>query len=189
MPAPTMRRLRITDPRRAALALCALAGCGMEAGDAFAQSANSSTSPGAAQAAVVAPLQITAGTNLRFGQFANATTAGTITIDPFGTVSTTGGMIGANTFAQTAAGRGNATFRMTGNPNATVGITVSTNVQVVSGINRMSITGFTGNVANSAIVLDATGAYTLAVGATINVNANQAPGSYSGTYILTVTYQ
>lgn len=184
-----MQRSRITDLGRSALALFALAGCGLASGNAHAQSANLSTSQGAAQATIVAPLRITAGTALRFGQFANATTAGTMTIDPFGAVSTTGGMIGANTFAQTGTGRGNATFSVTGNPNAAVGITVSTNVQVASGINRMSVTGFTGNVANSAIVLDASGAYTLTVGATINVNANQAPGTYSGTYVLTVTYQ
>ncbi len=184
-----MPRSTTTDPARAVLALCALAGLGVSAGAARAQPANSSVSQGAAQAAIVAPLKITAGTMLRFGQFANATTAGTLTVDSTGAVSTTGGMIGANTFAQTGTGRGNATFSVTGNANAAFGVTVSTNVQLANGANRMAVTGFTGNVANSAAVLDATGNFTLNVGATLNVAANQAIGTYSGTYVLTVIYQ
>lgn len=184
-----MPRSPITELRRTLPALGALAGCALFGSTAQAQSANTATSQGTAQASIVAPLKITAGTSLRFGQFANATTAGTITIDPFGAVTTAGGMVGANTFVQTGAGRGNATFSVTGNANAAFGVTVSANVFVASGANRMNVTGFTGNVANSAAVLDAAGNYTLNVGATINVNANQAVGTYSGTYVLTVTYQ
>ncbi len=171
------------------LALCALAACALGPGGAHAASANASATQGTAQAAVVVPLKITAGTSLRFGQFANATTGGTLTIDPTGAVSTTGGMVGANTFTQTGTGRGNATFSVTGNPNAAFGVTVSTNVQLVNGVNRMAVTGFTGNVASSAAALDATGNFTLNVGATLNVAANQAIGTYSGTYVLTVVYQ
>uniref|UniRef100_UPI0025FBD785 DUF4402 domain-containing protein n=1 Tax=Novosphingobium sp. TaxID=1874826 RepID=UPI0025FBD785 len=60
---------------------------------------------------------------------------------------------------------------------------------LVNGVNRMAVTGFTGNVASSAAALDATGNFTLNVGATLNVAANQAIGTYSGTYVLTVVYQ
>lgn len=171
------------------LALCALAGCALGSTSALAASGNASAMQGTAQAVIVVPLKITAGTSLRFGQFANATTGGTLTIDPTGAVSTAGGMVGANTFTQTGTGRGNATFSVTGNPNAAFGVTVSTNVQLANGANRMSVTGFTGNVVGSAAALDTTGNFTLNVGATLNVAANQAVGTYSGTYVLTVVYQ
>lgn len=170
-------------------ALCALAVCALGSTGAHAASANSSATQGTAQAAIVVPLKIIPGTSLRFGQFAAATTSGTLTIDPSGAVSTTGGMVGANTFTQTGTGRGNATFSVTGNPNAAFGVTVSTNVQLANGANRMPLTGFTGNVINSAAALNATGNFTLNVGATLNVAANQAVGTYSGTYVLTVVYQ
>lgn len=168
---------------------CALAACAFVPAEALAASGNSSAKQGTAQATIVAPLTITAATSLRFGQFAHATTSGTITIDNLGTVTTTGGMVGANTFTQTGTGRGNATFSVTGNANAAFGVTVSPNVRIFNGANQMAVTGFTGNVVNSAAVLDATGNFTLRVGATLNVSANQAVGNYSGTYVLTVTYQ
>lgn len=184
-----MQLSRTTDLHRVLPALGILAGCLACGSTARAQSANTSSAQGAAIATVVGPVKVTAGAGLRFGQFVSPATAGTITIDPFGTVTTSGGMVGADAFSQTGAGRGNATFAVNGNVNAAFSVKISNNIQLASGANRMKVNVFTGNVVGGAGVLDASGSYTLTVGATLSVNANQPVGSYSGTYSVTVTYQ
>lgn len=76
---------------------------------------------------------------------------------------------------------------------STSGYTISAvpGTTLTSGGNNMSLTGITvysvNNSSNTAGLL-AGGTDTLKAGATLTVGNNQAPGSYSGTFSLTVTF-
>jgi Domain of unknown function (DUF4402) len=145
---------------------------------------------GFAQANVVTPGAIVPLNVLRFGQFLQPTTAGTLTVDIAGAVTTTGGVTGTTTLVQTGTGRGPGSFGLTGSPNRQTDIIVPTSSTITSGSQTMTVNAFTSNAnGGGKLKLDATGYQTLIIGATLNVGANQAVGSYTGTYTITVTFQ
>jgi hypothetical protein len=152
---------------------------------------NSTNATGSAQVRVIVGAKIVAGNDLRFGQFMQPTSQGVMTIDANGSVSATGGMTNAYTITQTGTGRGPATFTVNGAPNQTFTINTPNpnSVTLTSGANSMTITKFSDNVPQPRGTLDASGKYTVSIGAALKVNANQAVGTYTGTYSITVTYQ
>ena len=145
---------------------------------------------GFSQANVIQPGAVVPLTILRFGQFIRPATAGTLTVDIAGAVTTTGGVTGATTIAQTGTGRGTGSFGLTGSPNRQVDIVLPGSSTIASGSQTMTVNAFTANTnGGGKIKLDASGNATLIIGATLNVGANQAVGNYSGTYTITVTFQ
>lgn len=139
-----------------------------------------------ATATIVTPIAIANGGNMNFGNIAVSATPGTVVLAPAGTRTTTGGV----TLPVTAGTVSQAIFNVSGTPAYTYAITLpSVATTVTSGANTMTVTTFTSNP-NATGTLNGAGTQVLNVGATLNVAANQASGTYvSGTpFTVTVNY-
>ena len=149
-------------------------------GTALAGSGNLSTTAGASRAQLLTPITLThtAGRSLQFGAF-TAGSGGTVVIATNGTGTTTAGV----TFMPTHTTAADA-FRVRGQPNTTFAITTGIGT-VTSGANSMSFTT-TPSLATST--LSGGGARNFTVGGTITVPASIQPGSYAGSYPVTVAY-
>jgi hypothetical protein len=83
-----------------------------------------------------------------------------------------------------------APFSVTGENNASFNITLPANNTVqltrTGGTEKMNVNSFTHN---ASLQLSGTGTATFKVGATLEVNANQVAGEYSGSFSVTVAYQ
>ena len=136
-----------------------------------------------ASATIVTPLAISKTVDMNFGNVAVSATAGTVVLTPAGSRSLTGGVT-LPTIAGTVAA---ASFNVTGANNYTYTITLPASaLTITSGANTMSVNSFTSNPATTG-TLSATGSQTLNVGATLNVSASQAAGSYISATPFTVT--
>lgn len=94
---------------------------------------------------------------------------------------------GANGVRLVTGRPGNAgTFTVTGNPNTAVTVTLPSTITLSGPGSPMTVNNFSSSPTTP--VLDANGNMTLRVGARLTVGANQAPGTYNGTYNLTVSY-
>jgi len=124
---------------------------------------------------------------LDFGRFV-ANSGGTIVISPTGVRSRTGGVVLLNspTVGQASFNVGKSS---SGGNNKAVAISLPTNgsTRLTSGANSMAVSTFVSNPASIQTVPN--GGTTLGVGATLTVAPNQAPGTYSGTFSLTVNFQ
>lgn len=150
---------------------------------AAASAAPVSSSP-TATAALLTPVSVIKNTDMDFGTLV-VTGAGTATIDPFsGSLTTTGAVTKAGTAAHPA------TFISTGSKNAVVHIKLPTNpitLTRVGGTETMTASTWTlDGATNRRIPGNST--FMFAVGATANVAAGQAVGTYSGTFTITVEY-
>lgn len=155
-------------------------------GTAFA-APGSSTTNGAAQAAVVRSMRIVPVAPLSFGQITRPTAAGTVILDPAGVITTTGGVLTSTAITQTVT-RGPGTFTVTGDPGRLFTLALPTVTLLRRGPRFMLLGAFRSNwTAGSA--LDGSGSFALSVGATLRVGANQTIGTYAGSYAVTVTYQ
>lgn len=120
---------------------------------------------------------------LVFGSFV-AGTGGTITIGTAGERSKDGGVILVPSGSGSAA-----TFNVTGNASATYAISLPADgvVALASGANTMGVNNFNSNPASTG-QLSIGGSQTVTVGARLSVSSNQAPGTYSGSFTVTVNY-
>jgi hypothetical protein len=130
------------------------------------------------------PITISEQQQINYGTIAVTNGGGTVTISPSGTVSAPGGF---TVSGLTSAGK----FHVTGKQNCSVSISFLAGSLTGPGT-AMSIGNFTNN-AGASPSLNIVGAGTLgsldfSVGADLTVNPNQAGGSYSGTYTVTVIY-
>ena len=145
------------------------------------------TATATASSTIVTPIGITKTVDRNFGNVAiNSTTAGTVVLAPAGTRTSTGGV----TLPATAGTVAAAEFNVTGANNYTFSITLpSTSHEIKSGSNTMSVTGFTSTPTPTG-TLSATGSATVKVGATLNVSAGQAAGTYTSVtpFEVTVNY-
>lgn len=138
-----------------------------------------------ADAIVLKPLSLLKKKNLDFGTLISATTAGTATVDPAsGAVTTTGGVtaVTSTTSAATFVGAGsrNAPFQIR-LPNKPLTITR------VGGTETMTVSNWTTDgPTNRHIGINE--AFQFGIGAQLTVAANQAPGTYVGTFDVTVHY-
>lgn len=162
---------------------CALAAC---TGTAFAAPGGSTTSS-SAQVSVIKPLTILAVDALSFGDITRPTAAGTVVLTPTGTITTTGGVLTSTAIAQSAR-RGPGTFAIVGDAGRLFTIDLPTVAILRQGARNMRLSAFRSSWA-AGDAFGPSGIYTLAVGATLNVGANQTVGTYTGTYAVTVTYQ
>ena len=145
------------------------------------------TATATASSTIVTPIGITKTVDMNFGNVAiNSTTPGTVVLAPAGTRTPHGGV----TLPATAGTVAAAEFNVTGANNYTFSITLpSTSHEIKSGSNTMSVTGFTSTPTPTG-TLSATGSATVKVGATLNVSAGQAAGTYTSVtpFEVTVNY-
>ncbi len=149
--------------------------------------ANAATGVLQAQAIIMpSTLALTSPQNLNFGAFAVSGGAGSVTINTAGTGTYTG-------VTQVATPPpSEANIRIFGDVGSSVVISVTDpTVTVFNGANTMQVDNFQINTnAGGAIeTVNMTNATLLVpIGATLNVNAGQAAGSYSGTFTVSVIY-
>ena len=140
----------------------------------------------AAAAQAVPSKSIVNTSGLGFGRFV-AASGGAVTVTPTGARTRTGAVLllpspaDAATFGIVENGNGNdkKVYVLTLPPNGSVSL--------VSGANQMPVNNFTSNVPNGAPMPSNTQSVT--VGATLQVGPNQAPGTYSGSFQVTLEYQ
>ena len=147
-----------------------------------AQTASASATANAS-ARIVAPLEIMKDVDLAFGNIAAGPAAGTVTIATDGLRSGDGGI----TLITAGNVSHNAQFSIIGYPEATFSIALPSSIVLESNGNEMIVDQFVSDL-GSASVLSAIGEATLNVGATLNVEANQAPGLYNGTFDVVIAY-
>ena len=125
---------------------------------------------------------------LDFGRFV-AASGGTIVLSPAGLRSRTGGVVLLN-----SPNAGQAVFNVgksvNGSNNRAVIVTLPANgsIRLASGANSMAVGSFARTPATGTITIPNSGT-PLSVGATLTVAPNQAPGTYSGSFPVTVNYQ
>lgn len=185
------RQLRAA-PARLPLVLAAL-GTQVFPAPAFAQQVST---PGQSEAVIVSALSFFKVDDLAFGRIIPGSTAGTVVLAPDGTRTRTGGVqLASGPAAQPAAFAGRGSF------NQRVAISVSSNTVTlnrVGGGGTMTMDTFIiGSSPTAALttsplafrIATSTGMFQFPVGATLRVKANQAPGSYVGTFAVTLQYQ
>lgn len=152
----------------------------MFATPAMAAPGNSDDATGAATAEVVAPITIThdAGAVLNFGTFTAGTATGTVTVSQAGAGSAAGDAVLLSTSTESADA-----FTVTGDAGRNFDIVATDGTVTTAGGATMSFT--TDAPASGTITGGSVG---FSVGGTLSVGANQAAGSYSGSYTVTATY-
>jgi hypothetical protein len=148
------------------------------AAGAFAQSSSATAT---ATAVIVSPITITRTADMSFGNIVADSDGGTVVLVPAGTRTLTGLTSPSIPGTVTAA-----SFNIAGLANATYAITLPATHDISNGAQTMTVNAFSSNPSGTG-TLDATGAQTLNVGATLNVNANQASGTYTNAAGFTVT--
>ena len=145
----------------------------------FAQS----TASADASARIVSPLQITKTADLKFGNIAAGPSAGTVDMAISDVRTATGGvtLIAAGNVSNAAA------FDIIGYPDASFTISLPSSILIASGANDMQVDNFVSSLGATS-ALDAQGEAALKVGATLNVDANQPVGLYTGAFDVTVAY-
>jgi hypothetical protein len=137
-------------------------------------------------ATIVQPISISKVTDMNFGNLAIGVSNGTLILSPAALRTVTGdvtlltslpGTISAGDF--TVTGLANATYSITLPADNTVTIANST-------LLTMAVNTFTSTPSGTGSLTS--GTQSLLVGATLIVNGNQASGTYSGTYSVTVNY-
>lgn len=146
---------------------------------AFAQ--GSATASANAFAKVITPIAITKTADLNFGTIISGP-AGTVTVTPAG-VETASGASVLNPNPNVSA----AQFNVTGEPSTAYSISLPTSITISNGSQTMTVDNFSSNPTPSGL-LSGLGSQALQVGGRLNVLTNQATGSYSGVFSVTVAY-
>ena len=179
----------MTSINKKAIAAMFVAGLGAAAFTGPAMAANSTAT---ATARIYQAMTIgAASTNIDFG-ILTPTAGGNVTVNGDNTLN-----VGAAATA-TAGTPSAATFAVTGLASSSYSIdtTTGSSANLTSGANTMSVsfTAYSFNTSNTYATsgttasTDGSGNDTLRVGATINVGAAQAAGTYTGTASVTVDY-
>lgn len=180
------------QPLLRGIAACALMTTPVVFAPAHAQAQTQSSAQGEAEAIILRPLSFFKVNDLDFGDIIASGAAGTVRIHPDGSRSRTGGV--------TLAGSGGepARFAGLGTPQRQVNISLGANQIWITGPGApMRVRNF--EIGSTPTVILSTnptrfridtplGNYNFPVGGILDVNANQAPGDYSGTFIITLNY-
>jgi hypothetical protein len=144
----------------------------------FAQvSATASTS-----ATIITPIAISKSIDMNFGNIAvSPTIPGTVVLPTSGSRTQTGGVTLPVTTGTVAA----AKFTVTGLAASTYSITLPGTITLTSGANTMTVGSFTSTPSSTGVLTG--GTEDILVGATLNVAAAQAAGSYTNAAGLVVT--
>lgn len=147
-----------------------------------AAAAQAATTSSNANAQILTALTLTNTVPLEFGQIAASASAGTVSVSTASVRTSTGGVTLAGLTPATAA-----SFDVLGDAASTYAITLPTSTTIDSGANSMTVDTYVSSP-NGTGTLDGGGADTILVGARLSVGANQAAGSYTGTFDVTVQY-
>jgi hypothetical protein len=158
---------------RSLAAVAAVAALGLASDPA---SATSQT--GNASATILTQISVTAGTAMAFGSIAPAAAGGAVVLQPNGTIPAVAGFAFGGS---PAAG----TFTVSGASGQPVNISFSSGNTLTGPGTAMPLGTFTTTGAPATF---GASSFTLNVGATLTVNANQTAGSYNGTYTVSVDY-
>lgn len=162
-------------------------------GASMANPAQAKTQPGDAEITVVRPLSFVIDDGIDFGNVVRGTTAGTVTVAPNGTRTKTGGVTLAN-----GGGHKPASFAGFGAFNQRVDISLGANSIFLTGPGApMRVHDFVVGSTPTAVltttplrfrIAAANGIFVFPVGATLDVAANQAPGKYTGIWVINLNY-
>ena len=144
------------------------------------------TATASASATIITPITISKTVDMNFGNVAvSATIAGTAILAPAGT-RTTGGA-GGVTLPATNGTVAAASFTVSGQASYTYAITLPSTCTISDGASHnMTVNAFTSSPSATG-TLSVSGSQTLTVGATLNVSAAQASGSYTNASGVPVT--
>lgn len=142
--------------------------------------AKADSASASASATISAPLTISKTADLSFGVIAPSASQGTVTI------SNAGSRTGSNVDLLSGGTASAASFSISGQSNASYSISIPGNATLTSGANGMTAT-LTSD-APTTPSLNGSGQATVNVGGELGVGANQAAGSYTGTFSVTVAY-
>jgi hypothetical protein len=151
----------------------------------FAQS-NGISATATSSATIITPISMSSDVPLAFGNVAVNANAGTVVMTPASpTVRTSTGGV---TLPQTTGTYTAAHFIVGGQGNSAFTIGLPTDITITSSSNTMHVTTFLSSLTSNSGTLNSSGVSSFYVGATLNVNATQASGLYSGTFNVTVNY-
>ena len=158
----------------------------------LAAPAHADTKTGNAEITIVRPLSFVIDDNLDFGSVVPSNVAGLVTMAPTGNRTATNGIVLVGT------GHKPASFAGQGVSNQRVDVSLGSNSILITGPGapmrvRTFIIGSTPTAiltttANRFRIAAANGVFSFPIGATLEVGANQAPGSYSGIWSITLDY-
>ena len=147
---------------------------------------------GNAEITIVRPLSFVIDDNLEFGTLIPGTVAGTVTLDPGGTRTATGGIVLVGSAHKPASFAGQGTV------NQRVDVSLGANSIFITGPGApMRVRSFVvGSTPTAVITTSPTrfrisasnGIFAFPVGATLEVGANQAAGTYRGNWSITLDY-
>jgi hypothetical protein len=147
---------------------------------------------GSAEITIVRPLSFVIDDNLDFGSLFPGTVAGTVTIAPTGVRTATNGIVLVGTGHKPASFAGMGAF------NQRVDVSLGTNSIFITGPGtRMRVRTFVIGSTPTAVlttaptrfrIASASGVFGFPLGATLEVGARQAPGTYTGTWSITLNY-
>ena len=140
-----------------------------------------------ATATILTPITIVKNTDMSFGNIMGVV-AGTVTLATTGAPTYSAGLSGSAVPAATAAITA-ADFTVTGTPAAAYSITL-TNASITltnAAANTMTVNNFVTNPTPTGTLGSPVGTQTLLVGATLNIGAAQAAGTYTNATDLEVT--
>lgn len=187
--------------RQARHALCAALLCGAALGPApaLAQSTDTATTNAGGQVVVVTPLSLVKVRDMDFARIGPRPTAGTVVLNPATEAcAPTGGLVTSGQcspaeFVGMGARRMMVRFQVTPTINLTgPGQAMVLDTMVVDTSPDLTFVGGNGNglgAGNRRYRIESnSGIFAIQVGGTLRVNANQAPGRYTGTLTVTVQY-
>ena len=142
------------------------------------------TATATGSATIITPIAISKTTDMNFGSVAVSATAGTVILTPASTRSITGGVTLPAVTGTVAA----AVFAVTGLGASTYSISLPASYIISSGGNSMTVNAFTSTPSGTGALTS--GAQNVQVGATLNVGATQAAGTYinAAGFNVTVNY-
>lgn len=161
----------------------------------FSTAAHAASDAATAKTVIVRPASFVTVQDLEFGNIIAGRTAGTVVVPPTGVRSATGGvsLVSPTDFAP-------ARFAGQGSPGQLVSISVSStsvNLTRIGGTQTMRIDTFVigssptvilGTAPTVFVIGSSTGVFNFPVGATLRVGANQAEGSYQGSFAISFNY-
>lgn len=165
---------------------------------AHAQTQSVATATGTAQAAIVETNTLFATLPMDFGRIAPRASAGTVVLEPTnGTCSVTGAILQFDRCqAGEFVGMGRRRFIVRISLPASVTLTGPGGTMVLDTLTldtspdlALQGGGGNGNAPRRYEIVSPTGIYAFTVGGTLRVGANQAAGTYTGTYAVTAVYQ
>lgn len=164
------------------------------ASPAFAQAGPVESASQNSSATVVVPLQLACPNTLAFGELAPQSSPTTFTVSAQGAVTDPNGISVPG--SRTTAGNGGCVA--SGQGGLTYTVTFPASATISNGAQSMSLDTFTisSNDSNPdqdtdwtlTMIMSPNGLDTWGFGATLNVGADQAPGSYTGSFVFMAQY-